>query len=61
MTLQINDRVQKGHYYAIIDEVDNVLIDEGVYPIDHTGPAEDESSSYSRMAQVVRLLRPEGC
>ena len=59
MTLQLNDRVQRGHYYAIIDEVDNVLIDEARTPLIISGPAEDESSSYFRMAQVVRQLKTD--
>jgi preprotein translocase subunit SecA len=59
MTLQLNDRVQRSHYFAIIDEVDNVLIDEARTPLIISGPAEDESTNYSSMAQVVRQLRPE--
>jgi preprotein translocase subunit SecA len=59
MTLQLGDRVQRGHYFAIIDEVDNVLIDEARTPLIISGPAEDESSSYAKMALVVRQLRPE--
>ncbi len=59
MTLQLSERVQRGHSYAIIDEVDNVLIDEARTPLIISGPAEDESSSYARMALVVRQLRPD--
>lgn len=53
------ERVQRGHYYCIIDEVDNVLIDEARTPLIISGPAQDESEWYLRMAQVVRQLRPE--
>ncbi len=53
------ERVQRGHYYCIIDEVDNVLIDEARTPLIISGPANDESEMYRQMAQVVRQLRPE--
>ena len=59
MTMRIEDRVQRGHYFAIIDEVDNVLIDEARTPLIISGPAQDEAEWYVRMAQVVRQLRPE--
>jgi len=53
------ERVQRSHFYCIIDEVDNVLIDEARTPLIISGPAHDESEMYVRMAQVVRQLRPE--
>ncbi|MBN1146142.1 MAG: hypothetical protein JXA78_02720, partial [Anaerolineales bacterium] len=59
MTSRLEDRVQRGHYYAIIDEVDNVLIDEARTPLIISGPAQDEAEWYVRIAQVVRQLRPE--
>ncbi len=59
MAMRLEDRVQRGHYYAIIDEVDNVLIDEARTPLIISGPAQDEAEWYIRMAQVVRQLRPE--
>ncbi len=59
MTMRLEDRVQRGHYYAIVDEVDNVLIDEARTPLIISGPAQDEAEWYIRMAQVVRTLRPD--
>ncbi len=59
LTMSLNDRVQRGHYYAIVDEVDNILIDEARTPLIISGPAQDEAEWYIRMAQVVRQLRPE--
>ena len=59
MAMRLEDRVQRGHNYAIIDEVDNVLIDEARTPLIISGPAQDEAEWYMRMAQVVRQLRPE--
>ncbi len=53
------DRVQRGHHYVIIDEVDNILIDEARTPLIISGPASDDTEWYLRMAQVVERLRPE--
>ena len=53
------ERVQRSHFYCIIDEVDNVLIDEARTPLIISGPAHDESEMYQRMSQVVRQLIPE--
>ncbi len=59
MSMNLEDRVQRGHYYAIIDEVDNVLIDEARTPLIISGPSQEDTSWYTRMAQVVRQLNPE--
>jgi preprotein translocase subunit SecA len=59
LTMRLEDRSQRGHYYCIIDEVDNVLIDEARTPLIISGPAHDESEWYMRIAQVVRQLRDE--
>ncbi len=59
LTSRLSDRVQRPHYYAIVDEVDNILIDEARTPLIISGPSHDDSEWYLRMAQVVRQLRPE--
>jgi preprotein translocase subunit SecA len=59
LTMRLEDRVQRGHYYAIIDEVDNILIDEARTPLIISGPASEDTEWYARMAQVVRQLNPE--
>jgi preprotein translocase subunit SecA len=59
MTMRLDERVQRGHYYAIVDEVDNILIDEARTPLIISGPAQDDSEWYLRMSQVVRQLRSE--
>jgi len=59
LTMSLAERVQRGHYFAIVDEVDNILIDEARTPLIISGPAADESEGYLRMAQVVRALNPE--
>jgi len=59
LTSRLEDRSQRGHYYAIVDEVDNILIDEARTPLIISGPAADEAEWYIKMAQVVRALVPE--
>jgi len=59
MTMRLEERVQRGHFYAIVDEVDNVLIDEARTPLIISGPASEDVEWYNRMAQVVKALRPE--
>jgi preprotein translocase subunit SecA len=59
MTMRLGDRVQRGHHYAIVDEVDNVLIDEARTPLIISGPASGDLEWYGKMAQVVKQLKPE--
>ena len=59
MTMRLTDRVQRGHYFAIVDEVDNVLIDEARTPLIISGPASGNLEWYGKMAQVVRQLKPD--
>ncbi len=59
MTMRLDERVQRGHYYSIVDEVDNILIDEARTPLIISGPAQDDAEWYVRMAQVVRQLRSD--
>ncbi len=60
MVWDISQCVQRpeGLYYAIVDEVDNILIDEARTPLIISGPAEESSDQYLRFAQLVRQLRP---
>jgi preprotein translocase subunit SecA len=59
MERSLDGRRQRGRNFAIIDEVDNVLIDEARTPLIISGPANDEPTMYYELAQVVRNLRPE--
>jgi preprotein translocase subunit SecA len=59
MVYRPDDKVQRGHYYAIVDEVDNVLIDEARTPLIISGPASGELDTYVQMAQVVKQLALE--
>jgi len=59
MVYRLDDKVQRGHHYAIVDEVDNVLIDEARTPLIISGPASGEVGWYGKMAVLVRQLKPE--
>jgi preprotein translocase subunit SecA len=59
MAMRLMDRVQRGHYYAIVDEVDNVLIDEARTPLIISGPASGDLEWYGKMSLVVKQLKPE--
>jgi preprotein translocase subunit SecA len=57
--MRLVDRVQRGHHYAVIDEIDNVLIDEARTPLIISGPSFDDAATYTRIAQVVKKLKPD--
>ena len=53
------DLVQRPFNYAIVDEVDSILIDEARTPLIISGPAEDSSELYMRVDQIIPKLDPE--
>jgi len=53
----LGQRVQRDLYYAIVDEVDNILIDEARTPLIISGPAEESSELYRRFSDIVAKLR----
>ncbi len=60
MAFRAEDRVQRGLNYAIVDEVDSILIDEARTPLIISGPSGDSSEMYQRMNEVVpRLVAQE--
>jgi preprotein translocase subunit SecA len=61
MVYEVNDRVQRGLNYAIVDEVDSILIDEARTPLIISGQAEDHTEMYVAMNKVApTLTRQEG-
>jgi preprotein translocase subunit SecA len=56
MKFRLEDMVQREFYFAIVDEVDSILIDEARTPLIISGPAEDSSDLYRRVDAVVREL-----
>ena len=60
LAFRIEDRTQRGLSYAIVDEVDSILIDEARTPLIISGPAEESTELYVRINQLVpRLSRQE--
>ncbi|MBP8061563.1 MAG: preprotein translocase subunit SecA [Polaromonas sp.] len=61
MVYEASDRVQRGLNFAIVDEVDSILIDEARTPLIISGQAEDHTAMYLAMNQVVpQMKRQEG-
>lgn len=56
MVTSNDQRVQDGHAFAIVDEVDSVLIDEARTPLIISGAAQDDAALYERMNQLVQHL-----
>ena len=58
MVIDLSRRVQRQLAYAIVDEVDNILIDEARTPLIISGPAEESGKEYNRFSRVVPNLSP---
>jgi len=56
MAMHVEERFQRGLHYAIVDEVDSILIDEARTPLIISGQAEDRTEIYHRMNEVPPLL-----
>lgn len=56
LVYNIEDQVQRGHAYAIVDEIDSILIDEARTPLIISQPAEDSDELYARFASIARDL-----
>jgi preprotein translocase subunit SecA len=57
MAFSIEDRYQRGLHFAIVDEVDSILIDEARTPLIISGQAEDSSRLYKRINQFIPKLK----
>lgn len=58
MAWRLEDRVQRELHYAIVDEVDNILIDEARTPLIISAPSDEPAELYSRLAKLVKRLNP---
>jgi preprotein translocase subunit SecA len=56
MKFELKDCVQRGHYYAIVDEVDSILIDEARTPLIISGPTDQTTDKYARARKIVPEL-----
>jgi preprotein translocase subunit SecA len=59
MKYDLADCVQRGHHFAIVDEVDSILIDEARTPLIISGPAEESTDKYYRIDKVIPKLIQE--
>ncbi len=57
MKFEIKDCVQRGHYYAIVDEVDSILIDEARTPLIISGPTDQTTDKYARVKKIIPELK----
>ncbi|MCC7483013.1 MAG: preprotein translocase subunit SecA, partial [Hyphomicrobiales bacterium] len=56
MKYHLNEMVQRGHHYAIVDEVDSILIDEARTPLIISGPLDDKSDLYNTLDKYIPEL-----
>jgi preprotein translocase subunit SecA len=59
MQVAAENQVQRGRHYAIVDEVDNILIDEARTPLIISGPAQENTAVYQTFAQIAPRLERE--
>ncbi len=58
MKFELAHYVQRGHHFAIVDEVDSILIDEARTPLIISGPAEESTELYYEVDRVIPRLKP---
>jgi preprotein translocase subunit SecA len=58
MKYDLGHYVQRGHYFAIVDEVDSILIDEARTPLIISGPAEQSTDLYYEVDKIIPRLKP---
>ncbi|HTE65658.1 MAG TPA: DEAD/DEAH box helicase, partial [Candidatus Binatia bacterium] len=58
MKFDIKSYVQRGHNFAVVDEVDSILIDEARTPLIISGPAEESTDKYYRINSIIPKLKP---
>ena len=57
MKFELKDCVQRGHYFAIVDEVDSILIDEARTPLIISGPTDQTTDKYARVRLIIPKLQ----
>jgi preprotein translocase subunit SecA len=57
MKFELGHMVQRGHHYAIVDEVDSILIDEARTPLIISGPAEESTDLYYEVDRIIPKLK----
>lgn len=59
MALSLSAQAQRGHYFAIVDEVDSILIDEARTPLIISAPAQEPTEKYTKFDKIIRQLKAE--
>src|ERR1700722_11050432 len=59
MKFRLEEMVHRPFYYAIVDEVDSILIDEARTPLIISGPTEDNSELYNQVNQLMKNIQPD--
>ena len=59
LVYDVNDKTQRGHFYAIVDEVDSILIDEARTPLIISGPSKENPSVYKFFAQLAKAFKKD--
>ncbi len=59
MKASLEEMSQRGHYFAIVDEVDSILVDEARTPLIISGPSQDRSDLYKTLDKYIPELSPE--
>ncbi len=59
MVITLEDMVQRGHHYAVIDEIDSILIDEARTPLIISAPAAEATDQYYDYARIIKTLKKE--
>ena len=58
MVFKLSDQVQRGHHFAIVDEVDSILIDEARTPLIISQPAQEATDKYYKFAKIINGISP---
>ena len=61
MKFELTSMVQRGHHFAIVDEVDSILIDEARTPLIISGPAEESTDLYYEVDRIIPKLKRAKC
>ncbi len=59
MVFKLSDQAQRGHRFAIVDEVDSILIDEARTPLIISAPAQEPTEKYYKFAKLIDELNPD--
>ncbi|EKD89959.1 MAG: hypothetical protein ACD_32C00109G0001 [uncultured bacterium] len=58
MVFRLQDQSQRGHFFAVVDEVDSILIDEARTPLIISAPAQEATEKYYEFAKIIDSLSP---